>query len=135
MGWWRSTPRVGCSVCRRSASTGEAAHRWRRLLAVLPERRSVLILDDTGFPKQGTDSVGVARQYSGALGKILNCQVAVAAALYLPEAWLTPERRQQARIPSRVLGVSATTTCWIGPPPGSRPRHPPARPAPETWPR
>ena len=123
MGWWRSTPRVGCSVCRRSASTGEAAHRWRRLLAVLPERRSVLILDDTGVPKQGTDSVGVARQYSGALGKILNCQVAVAAALYLPEAWLTPERRQQARIPSRVLGVSATTTCWIGPPRGSSPRY------------
>ena len=88
---------------------------WRRLLAVLPERRGVLIIDDTGFPKQGGQSVGVARQYSGTLGKIANCQVAVTAALwtgvrawllgadlYLPEAWLTPERRQQARIPSRV---------------------------------
>ena len=88
---------------------------WRRLLAVLPERRGVLIIDDTGFPKQGTHSVGVTRQYSGTLGKIANCQVAVTAALwtggrawllgaelYLPQTWLPPERRQQARIPSRV---------------------------------
>jgi SRSO17 transposase len=88
---------------------------WRRLLEVLPERRGVLVLDDTGFPKQGTASVGVARQYSGTLGKIANCQVAVTAALwtgvrawllgaelYLPAAWLSPEGRQQARIPRRV---------------------------------
>ena len=88
---------------------------WRRLLQVLPERRGVLVLDDTGFPKQGTHSVGVSRQYSGTLGKIANCQVAVTAALwtgvrawllgaelYLPESWLTPERRQQARIPRAV---------------------------------
>jgi SRSO17 transposase len=88
---------------------------WRRLLQAVPERRGVLILDDTGFPKQGTHSVGVARQYSGTLGKIANCQVAVTAALwtgvrawllgtelYLPAAWLTGARRQQARIPRRV---------------------------------
>lgn len=88
---------------------------WRRLLAVVPERRGVLILDDTGFPKQGTHSVGVSRQYSGTLGKIGNCQVAVTAALwtgvrawllgadlYLPEGWLTAARRSEARIPAGV---------------------------------
>ncbi len=93
----------------------EAATVWRRLLAILPERRGVLILDDTGFPKQGTHSVGVARQYSGTLGKVANCQVAVTAALwtgvrawlvgaalYLPEEWLTPECRAEARIPRQV---------------------------------
>jgi SRSO17 transposase len=88
---------------------------WRRLRAVLPDRRGVLILDGTSFPKQGPASVGVARQYCGALGKIANCQVAVTAALwtgarawclgallYLPEEWLTPSARQQARIPTAV---------------------------------
>jgi SRSO17 transposase len=88
---------------------------WRRLGARVPDRRGVLILDDTGFPKQGTHSVGVQRQYSGTLGKIGNCQIAVTAALwtgvrawllgaelYLPQSWLTPERRQQAQIPARV---------------------------------
>jgi SRSO17 transposase len=91
----------------------DAAAVWRRLLAVLPERRGFLILDDTGFPKQGTHSVGVARQYSGTLGKIGNCQVAVTAALwtrvrawlvgaelYLPEEWLTVARRAEARLPA-----------------------------------
>lgn len=88
---------------------------WRRLRAVLPERRGVLILDGTSFPKQGPASVGVARQYCGALGKIANCQVAVTAALwtgvrawcvgaalYLPEAWLIPSARTQARIPAAI---------------------------------
>ena len=88
---------------------------WRRLRAVLPDRRGVLILDSTSFPKQGPHSVGVARQYCGALGKIANCQVAVTAALwtgmrawflgallYLPEEWLTPFQRTRARIPAAV---------------------------------
>ena len=69
----------------------------------------LLILDDTGFPKQGQHSVGVARQYSGTLGKVGNCQVAVTlqfatdqevacldAALYLPESWAEDRPRLRA---------------------------------------
>jgi SRSO17 transposase len=73
----------------------------------------VLVLDDTGFPKQGNASVGVARQYSGTVGKVGNCQSAVtccytapqatwpvAVGLYLPKAWAEdPARRRQARVP------------------------------------
>ena len=88
---------------------------WKRLRTQLPERTGVLILDGTSFPKQGTASVGVARQYCGARGKVANCQTAVTvalwtgtrawllgASLYLPEEWLTPARRAQAQIPRAV---------------------------------
>jgi len=74
------------------------------------------IIDDTGFPKQGTHSVGVARQYCGQLGKQDNCQVAVSLSvandhaslpvayrLYLPEAWANdPARRGRAGVPDDV---------------------------------
>ena len=88
---------------------------WQQLRAAVPARAGALILDGTSFPKQGPHSVGVARQYCGALGKIANCQVAVTAALwtgaqawmvgaqlYLPEAWLTAGARRRARIPAPV---------------------------------
>lgn len=75
------------------------------------------VIDDTGFPKQGTHSVGVERQYSGTLGKTGNCQVAVSVhhvgeqgnvplgwRLYLPESWAKDaERRQQAGIPQEIV--------------------------------
>src|SRR5581483_1153968 len=75
-----------------------------------------LILDDTGFPKQGRQSVGVARQYTGTLGKVANCQVAVTlqfatsrevlgldARLYLPEAWTADRSRcDRSGVPSEV---------------------------------
>ncbi len=89
---------------------------WQIVRAQLPERQGALILDDTGFPKKGDKSVGVARQYTGTLGKIGNCQVAVTAALwtgrlawlvgallYLPEEWANdPARRNEAHIPRTV---------------------------------
>src|SRR6201984_1977791 len=65
------------------------------------------IVDDTGFPKQGKHSVGVARQYCGQIGKQDNCQVAVSLSitteqaslpiawrLYLPETWAEDEERR-----------------------------------------
>lgn len=92
-----------------------AARVWHQLRTRIPDRTGVLILDGTSFPKQGTHSVGVARQYCGTLGKVANCQVAVTvalwtgvrawmlgAALYLPEAWLTPAARQLAKIPPTI---------------------------------
>ncbi len=81
-------------------SPWEAARVWRQLRAVVPLRAGILAIDDTGFPKQGTQSPGVQRQYCGALGKVGNCQVAVSSALiadgrtwplafdlYLPTSW------------------------------------------------
>jgi SRSO17 transposase len=88
---------------------------WRRLRARIPDREGLVIIDGTSFPKQGMHSVGVARQYCGALGKIANCQVAVTAALwtgsrayllgsalYLPQAWITDAARARARIPAAI---------------------------------
>jgi SRSO17 transposase len=93
----------------------EAESLWKRVREVVPERAGILILDGTSFPKQGTASVGVARQYCGARGKIANCQVAVTVALwtgvrawvlgatlYLPEEWLTLRQRTRAQIPATV---------------------------------
>jgi SRSO17 transposase len=94
----------------------EAEGVWKRLRSVTPVRTGILILDETSFPKSGPHSVGVARQYCGALGKVANCQVAVTAALwagqrawpmgallYLPQAWTSdPARRAITRIPAAV---------------------------------
>src|ERR1700759_2024451 len=74
------------------------------------------IVDDTSFPKHGTHSVGVARQYCGQLGKRDNCQVAVSLSianahaslpiayrLYLPKPWANdPIRREKAGVPDTV---------------------------------
>src|SRR5215210_9314673 len=70
---------------------------------------AVFVLDETGFPKQGTKSVGVARQYSGTLGKVGNCQVGVFLGyasergqalvdswLYLPARWTDDRARCHA---------------------------------------
>jgi SRSO17 transposase len=74
------------------------------------------VVDDTGIPKKGKHSVGVARQYCGVLGKQDNCQVAVTVSLvnevmsvpaahrlYLPEIWANdPGRRKVARVPEEI---------------------------------
>jgi SRSO17 transposase len=73
----------------------------------------IFVIDDTTFPKQGTHSVGVQRQYCGALGKKANCQCAVSVhyvapkghypldmRLYLPDSWLgDPARLDKAGVP------------------------------------
>jgi SRSO17 transposase len=78
---------------------------------------SAWIIDDTGFPKKGMHSVGVARQYCGQLGKQDNCQVAVslslandhaslpaAYTLYLPDSWAKDaERRAKAGVPANII--------------------------------
>ena len=85
------------------------------------------VIDDSGFPKDGSDSPGVARMYSGTLGKVANCQIGVSVhavtdaasvainwALFVPESWddttttdadtvaLIRRRRARCRIPDRV---------------------------------
>lgn len=74
------------------------------------------IVDDTGFLKQGSHSVGVQRQYTGSAGKVTNCQIGASLTvatrtehlpidfeLYLPHSWTdSPARRAEARIPDEV---------------------------------
>ena len=82
------------------------------VLPALADPRGVLVVDETGFPKQGTRSAGVARQYCGTLGKRANCQVGVFLgyaspaghvgldrALYLPQEWTNDRAR------CRVAGI------------------------------
>ena len=93
---------------------------WERLAKRMTaelEPDPVWVIDDTGFPKQGKHSVGVERQYSGTLGKVGNCQVAVSLhqvgeqgstvlgwRLYLPESWTKDgKRREEAGVPEEVV--------------------------------
>jgi len=93
------------------------------------------VLDETGFIKKGTESVGVARQYSGTAGKIENCQIGVFLSytspcghvlldrrLYLPAAWCSdPPRLQRAHVPDDVtfqtkpqLAMQMLKDAWQG---------------------
>ena len=102
---------------RSSWSADALCDRVRRYaLGTLGDPDGVLVIDETGFLKKGTHSVGVARQYSGTAGRIENCQVGVFAAyasrwgqalidrqLYLPKSWAgDPARRDSAQVPDEV---------------------------------
>ena len=83
------------------------------VLQHLEDPNGVLVLDETGFVKKGRHSAGVARQYTGTVGKVENCQIGVFLGyasplgqglvdreLYVPQAWTNdPERCRQAGIP------------------------------------
>jgi SRSO17 transposase len=91
---------------------------WQRLAIKLNRAftATAWIIDDTGFPKQGSHSVAVDRQYSGTLGKKGNCQVSVSLhpagpqgssalgwRLYLPQVWADDrQRRTKAGVPNEV---------------------------------
>ena len=89
---------------------------WTLPLMKKKEPLVAWVVDDTGIPKKGTHSVGVARQYCGQLGKQENCQVAVSLSaatwrsslplawrLYLPQSWARDrQRRRQAGVPEEV---------------------------------
>ena len=82
----------------------------------LADAEGVLVMDETGFLKQGQHSAGVKRQYSGTAGRIANCQIGVFLAyasqsghvlldreLYLPKEWIDdPVRREDAKIPAEM---------------------------------
>jgi len=91
----------------------EVQRRLAHKVVDLLSEAEVWIIDETSFPKAGQHSVGVARQYCGALGKIANCQVAVSLhwssaeascpvvwRLYLPQGWLEDAARaEEVKLP------------------------------------
>jgi len=92
----------------------------------LGEDEATINVDETGFPKKGTKSVGVKRQYSGTLGRVDNCQIGVMAnycsakghtlfdrRLFLPEEWAAdPARREQAGVPEGVVFRTKPEQFW-----------------------
>jgi SRSO17 transposase len=123
-GWMRAEAAGDPGPWRQQAILGRG--RWEAdalrdlvreyALETLTDRDAVLVLDETGFLKQGKSSCGVARQYTGSAGKITNCQIGVFAAyvsrhghafidraLYLPKAWTDdPARLAAAHVPPEV---------------------------------
>ncbi len=92
------------------------------VLEHLADPQAVLVVDETGFVKKGTKSVGVAPQYCGTVGKIANCQIGVFLAyatpatrhgpvlldreLYLPKDWAQdPVRRAEAGVPASASSI------------------------------
>src|SRR5437764_1158640 len=123
-GWMRAEAAGDPGPWRQQAILGRG--RWQAdalrdvvrdyALASLADQDAVLVLDETGFLKQGKSSCGVARQYTGSAGKVTNCQIGVFAAyvsrhghalidraLYLPKTWTDdPARLSAAHVPPEV---------------------------------
>ncbi len=92
----------------------------RYVLDYLGDEQAVLVIDETGFLKQGNKSAGVKRQYSGTAGRVENCQVGVFLAyttaqgtafidreLFLPKEWVGDlPRRREAHIPDAIQGAT-----------------------------
>jgi len=120
-GWMRAEAAGDKGPWRQQAVLGRACWDAEALrdvvrdhaLETLAEPDATLVIDETGFLKQGKASCGVGRQYTGSAGKITNCQVGVFAAyvsakghalvdrrLYLPQDWTADEaRRAKAHVP------------------------------------
>jgi SRSO17 transposase len=123
-GWMRAEAAGDAGPWRQQAILGRG--RWEAdalrdivrdyVLETLADPDAVLVIDETGFLKQGKASCGVGRQYTGSAGKITNCQIGVFAAyasrhghafidraLYLPKAWTDdPARLAAARVPQEI---------------------------------
>jgi len=123
-GWMRAEAAGDPGPWRQQAILGRG--RWEAealrdvvreyALETLTDKEAVLVIDETGFLKQGKASCGVARQYTGSAGKITNCQIGVFAtyvsrhghafidrALYLPKQWTDAvDRLQAAHVPEEV---------------------------------
>jgi len=124
-GWMRAEAAGDPGPWRQQAILGRC--RWEAddlrdivrgyALETLADAGAVLVIDETGFLKQGKASCGVGRQYTGSAGKITNCQIGVFAcyvsphghafidrALYLPKAWTDdPARMKAAHIPEETV--------------------------------
>jgi SRSO17 transposase len=123
-GWMRAEAAGDSGPWRQQALLGRG--RWdadalrdivrEHVVEHLGDDDAVLVIDETGFLKQGRASCGVGRQYTGSAGKITNCQIGVFAAyvstkghafidraLYLPKAWTSdPARLKAAHVPDAV---------------------------------
>jgi SRSO17 transposase len=98
--------------------------RW--VVAELGDPDGLLVVDETGFVKQGTHSVGVARQYCPTLGKVANCQIGVFLgyaspkghvgidrALFVPQEWFAePARCQEAGLPADLTHRTKPQLAW-----------------------
>jgi SRSO17 transposase len=151
-GWMRAEAAGDQGPWRQQAILGRG--RWEAdalrdivrdyVVETFADNAAVLVIDETGFLKQGRASCGVGRQYTGSAGKITNCQIGVFATyvschghafidreLYLPKSWTDdPVRLAAAHVPEetgfatkpQLAAVSPFGICQIAQSPGVQPR-------------